>query len=356
MSSDLEKTLLRLLDAPGPSGFETAAAAVWREIASESGAEVWSDVHGNSYASNGVEDGPTVMLAGHVDEIGLMVHYIDDEGFLFVRGVGGWDPQVLVGQRVDVLAGEGLVAGVIGRRAIHLMASEDREKAVKLKELWVDIGAKDGDEARERVSIGDVGVIRSDTLRLGPACVAGRSIDDRAGAAVALEALRRVRKRGSAVRVVAVATAQEEISLRSGGGARTSSFDLDPKAAIVLDVTHATDHPHVDKKEYGDIRLGAGPVLNRGAVINARLLEGLVAAAEAAEIEIQWQAAPSATGTDADGIFTSRSGVATAVVSLPNRYMHSPNQLVDLEDLDGAAEIVAGYLAGLDADASFLPD
>ncbi len=354
MSSTLRTTLHRLLDAPGPSGFESAAATVWREIAGEFATEVWSDVHGNVYAALGSEGAPTVMLAGHVDEIGLMVHYIDDDGYLFVRAVGGWDPSVLVGQRIEVLAADGPIPGVVGRKAIHLMGQEDRDKAVKLKELWVDVGAADGDEARSRVSVGDVAVIRSDTLDLGEHVIAARSIDDRAGAAVALEALRRAGEKGVSVRPVAVATAQEEISLRSGGGARTSSYGLAPHAAIVIDVTHATDHPHMDKKEHGDVRLGAGPVLSRGAVINHRLLAVMSAAAERADISIQWQASPSSTGTDADSIFTSRTGVATAVVSLPNRYMHSPNQLVDLRDLDAAAELIAETLVGLDPDEAFV--
>ncbi|MDH3733643.1 MAG: M20/M25/M40 family metallo-hydrolase [Gemmatimonadota bacterium] len=353
MSTPLEDTLRRLLDAPGPSGFESPAAEVWRDLASGFAPHVWSDVHGNSYAAHADTGSPTVMLAGHVDEIGLMVHYIDDDGYLFVRGVGGWDAQVLVGQRIDVLASGGTLAGVIGRRAIHLMPLDEREKAVKLKELWVDIGAADGDDARSRVSIGDVAIIRSDTLDLGAGRLAGRSVDDRAGAAVALEALRRAGEKGVGARAVAVATAQEEISARSGGGARTSSFDLAPQAAIVIDVTHATDHPHIDKKEHGDVRLGGGPVLSRGAVINHKMLEGLASAAERAGVDVQWQAAPSYTGTDADGIFTTRSGVATAVVSLPNRYMHSPNQLIDLADLDAASELIAEYLVSLSPDEDF---
>ena len=353
MSTPLDDTLRRLLDAPGPSGFESPAATVWRDIASGFASHVWSDVHGNSYAALAEEGSPTVMLAGHVDEIGLMVHYIDDDGYLFVRGVGGWDPQVLVGQRVEIYGAEGTVVGVIGRRAIHLMASDEREKAVKLKELWIDIGARDADEARERVAIGDVGVIASSTLDLAGGRLAARSVDDRAGAAVALEALRRAGEKGAAARAVAVATTQEEISARSGGGARTSSFELSPQAAIVIDVTHATDHPHLDKKEHGDVRLGGGPVLSRGAVINPTVLAGLSAAADRAGIDVQWQAAPSTTGTDADSIFTNRSGIATAIVSLPNRYMHSPNQMIDNADLDAAAELIAEYLVSLSPDEDF---
>jgi len=355
MSTTLKDTLFRLLDAPGPSGFEVRAASVWRDVATEFAPHVWSDVHGNSFAALGEDGSPTVMLAGHVDEIGLMVHYVDDDGYLFVRGVGGWDPQVLVGQRIEVLGVNGPVPGVIGRRAIHLMEVQDRDKAVKLKDLWVDIGATDGEEARGRVAIGDVAVIRSDTFEFGAGRVAARSIDDRAGAAVALEALRRAAEKGVTARAVAVATAQEEISARSGGGARTSGFDLAPDVALVIDVTHATDHPSIDKKEHGDIRLGGGPVLSRGAVINDRVLDGIATTADRVGIPVQWQAVPSYTGTDADSIFTTRAGVATAIISLPNRYMHSPNQLVDLADLDAAAELIAEYLSSLGPDATFLP-
>jgi len=354
MRSTLEDTLHRLLAAPAPSGFETPATTVWSDIAREFAPHVWTDVHGSAFAALSEDGAPTVMLAGHVDEIGLMVHYIDDDGFLFVRGVGGWDPQVLVGQRVEILAAGGSITGVVGRRAIHLITTEERDKAVKLKELWIDIGATGGDDARGRVAIGDVAVIRSDTVALGEFGIAARSVDDRAGAAVVLEALRRVKDKGAKARAVAVATAQEEISVRSGGGARTSSYGLEPDVAIVIDVTHATDHPHVDKKEHGDVRLGAGPVLSRGAVINPVVLRGLVAASETAGIATQWQAAPSGTGTDADGIFTTRAGIATAVVSLPNRYMHSPNQLVDLRDLDAAAEMIAEFVAALDPEDDFV--
>ena len=221
-----------------------------------------------------------MMLAGHIDEIGLMVHHMDDQGFLYVKEVGGWDPQVLVGQRVEILAAGGAVPGVIGRRAIHLIERADREKAVKLKELWIDIGATSGEQARERVAVGDVALIRSDTLELGTDLVAARSIDDRIGAVVALEALRLVAEGEAAADVIAVATTQEEVGYASGGGARTSSFELAPDVAIVIDVTHATDHPTLDAKEHGEIKLGKGPGLSRGAVGNHVVFERLVETAK----------------------------------------------------------------------------
>lgn len=348
--------LTRLLDVPGPSGHEAAAAAEWRSEAERFSDRVWCDVHGSAFAEIGAGGSPTVMLAGHIDEIGLMIHHIDDSGYLYLQPVGGWDPQVLVGQRVDILGDRGPVTGVIGRAAPHLMEKEEREKAVKIKDLWIDIGARGDAEARSRVGIGDVAVIRSDTVRLGEGRLAARSVDDRVGAAVALEALRRAKQKGAMAHVVAVATTQEEIGARSGGGARTSSYEVDPAAAIVIDVTHATDHPQIDQKEHGDVKLGGGPVLSRGAVINPALYRKLVEAAESAGIPFQVLASPSASSTDADNIFTSRAGVATAIVSVPNRYMHSPNQMVDFADVERAAELVGECLARLPARATFLPE
>ena len=355
MDARLRDLLSRLLDARAPSGYETPAAAVWREEAEQFADRVWGDVQGNAFAEVTGDAGPTVMLAGHLDEIGLIVNHIDEQGFLWVKPIGGWDPNVLVGQRIDVLTRGGRVLGVVGRRAIHLLEREERDKAVKIKHLWIDIGARDGEEAKRFVRIGDAAVIRSDTIELGDEIVAARSIDDRIGALVALEALGRSRDRGCEARVVAVGTTQEEISYRSGGGASTSSYDVRPDAAIVIDVTHASDHPQTDPKEQGEVKLGLGPVLARGAAINDAVLDGLVETAEAAEIPYQLQAIPSSTGTDADNIYTTRAGVAAAVVSIPNRYMHSPNQLVNVRDVENAAELIAAWAASLTADSSFLP-
>ncbi|MCL7927084.1 MAG: M20/M25/M40 family metallo-hydrolase [marine benthic group bacterium] len=355
MPAEIRDSLLRLLNATGPSGFETAAAAVWREIAAGFADRVWGDVNGNSFAEIGSEKTPTVMLAGHIDEIGLMVHHVDDEGFLWVQSVGGWDPQVLVGQRVEILTEAGTVAGVVGRKAIHLIRRDDSDKAVKLKDLWIDIGAADGDEARSRVAIGDVATIASATLELSAGLVAARSIDNRVGAAVVLEALRLAKEQGCEAHVVAVATVQEEIGYVAGGGARTGAYGLDPQLGIVVDVTHATDHPSVDRKEHGDIRIGAGPVLGRGAAINPVIFERLRAAAREREMNLQIQALPAMTGTDADAVRMSRAGVAAGLVSVPNRYMHSPNQLVSIDDVQQSAELIAAFLSELEPDVELLP-
>ncbi|MFO7587130.1 MAG: M20/M25/M40 family metallo-hydrolase [Gemmatimonadota bacterium] len=355
MHADLRDILTRLLDAPGPSGAETAVAAAWRELAARFADRTWGDVNGNSFAEIGAGAGPTVMLAGHVDEIGLIVHHVDDEGFLWVQGVGGWDPQVLVGQRVEVLSEAGPVTGVVGRKAVHLIRKDDVDKAVKLKDLWVDIGASGGDEARRRVQVGDVAVIRSDTVDLGNGRLAARSIDDRAGAVVVLEALRRAKEAGCSVHVVAAATVQEEIGYVGGGGARTGAYGVRPDVGIVVDVTHATDHPSLDRKEHGDVRIGAGPVLGRGAAINPVVYRKLREAAGEEGIEVQVQALAAMTGTDADALRMSRAGVATGLVSVPNRYMHSPNQIVALDDVEGAAALIAAFLVRLDAGDAFLP-
>ena len=355
MNASMRDLIDRLLDARGPSGYEVAASTTWRDEAKEFADETWGDVHGNSFAAINPGAEPRVMLAGHIDEIGLMINHIDDDGFLWVRNVGGWDTQVLVGQRVEILAASGLVPGVVGRRAIHLIRGDEGDKAVKLKDLWIDIGVASSDEARSKVAIGDVAVIQSDTLDLSDDLVAARSIDDRVGAVVVLEALRRAAEKGCKAHVVAAATVQEEIGYVAGGGARTGSYGLDPSVGIVVDVTHATDHPSVDKKEHGDIRLGAGPVLARGAAINPVVHQRLADAATAAGIDVQPQAIPALTGTDADAIRMSRAGVATGLVSIPNRYMHSPNQLVSRRDVEQAAEIIAGFLAGLEAGDNFLP-
>lgn len=353
MDAETRDFLHRLLDAPGPSGYEGAAAAVWRSAAESFAARTWTDVHGNSFAEINPGADFTVMLAGHTDEIGLMVNHIDDEGYLWVVGVGGWDAQVLVGQRVDLLSADGVVPGVVGRRAIHMIRGDDRDKAVKMKDIWIDIGASSGEEAAKRVSIGDVAVIRSEPVSLGGDFLAARSIDNRVGAMVVLEALRRAKARGCSIRVVAVATVQEEIGYVAGGGARTGAFGLDPQAGIVVDVTHATDHPTIDKKEHGDVKMGRGPVLARGAAINRTVFAGLREAAAAEGIDVQLQAIPATTGTDADAMRMSRAGVAVGLVSVPNRYMHSPNQLVAVSDVDKSAELIAAYLSGLTGSEDF---
>jgi endoglucanase len=346
MLSDASLTFLTaLLDAPGPSGFETAPARRWRAEAEGFADAVHADVSGNSYATlrgDAGGDAAPLMLAGHIDEIGVMVLHIDEQGFLWFEPIGGWDQQVFVGQRVTLLGHAGPVAGVIGKPAIHLLEKEAREKASKVSELWIDIGAASRAEASARVRVGDAGVLGGSLERLPNDRLASRSLDNRIGAFVVLEALRRLAVERAAIPVTAVATAQEEIC-QTGGGARPSATALAPLAALVVDVTHATDTPGTEKKKHGDIALGGGPVLSRGSVLNARMFELLVETAEQEGIAYTVQAAARDTGTDADAIFSAHRGVATGLVSVPLRYMHTPNELVALADVERAAQLLAAF-------------
>ena len=351
MSNDIS-FLERLLDAPGPSGFEARPARVWRREA-ESFAESWADVVGNSYAAVRREARPLALLAGHIDEIGLQVTHADKSGLLYFGGIGGWDSQVLVGQRVRVLGAKGDVPGVIGRKAIHLMERKDREKAVMVKKLWIDVGAGSREQLKDLgVRVGDPAVLDSGMVRLAGDRVASRAIDNRVGAFIVLEALRLVAEQGGRAGVVAVATAQEEIGY-SGGGARTSAFDLAPDVAIVVDVTHATDVPEVDKSLVGEHELGGGPVLTRGSAAHPAVFEMLAETADAHDIPYSIQAAPLRTSTDADAIHLARGGVPTGLVSVPNRYMHSPSEMVATSDLFHVARLLAAFIARLDEGVDF---
>lgn len=354
MSHDIS-FLERLLDAPGPSGFEVRAARVWREEAQTFATDVHVDVSGNSFATVAGSGGKRVMLAGHIDEIGLQVTHVDKEGYLYVDGIGGWDPQVLVGQRVTILGRAGDVTGVVGKKAIHLMTPEDRTQASKIKNLWVDVGAASREEVVELgIRVGDPLVIAQPMARLAGDRIASRAIDNRIGAFVVLEALRLLADEQPFATTTAVATVQEEIG-HSGGGARTSAYQLEPDVALVVDVTFSTDVPDVEKKELGEHELGGGPVLSRGSASHNEVFEALASTAEQAGVPFTIQASPVATRTDADGIHLTRRGVPTAVVSVPNRYMHSPNEVVSVRDLFSTAELIAAFVRGLDEGTDFTP-
>jgi putative aminopeptidase FrvX len=344
--------LKRLLDTPAPSGFEGPAARVWREEASTFADKVTTDVAGNSMAEINPGGSPTIMLDGHIDEIGLIVQYIDDDGFVYPSPIGGWDCQVLVGQRIRFLGRGGDVLGVVGKKPIHLMKASDRETATKFTDIWVDIGASNRAEAEGRLSVGDPGVIDSKTMDFPNNRIVSRSIDDRIGAFVVLEALRRYAQNPGPARVVAAATTQEEIAWH-GGGALVCTNCINPTMAIVVDVTFATDHPSVEKKEIGDHRIGSGPVLSRGAVISPVVHELLRQAAERQGIKFSVHAAGRDTSTNADAIHISREGVATGLVSIPNRYMHSPNELVSLDDVDKTSTLLAEVCRGITAKTDF---
>ena len=346
--------LKSLLDTPGPSSFEAAPARIWRAEAEKLADSVQADVGGNSFATINAESRPRLMLAGHIDEIGIMVTHIDEEGYLSFDTIGGWDHQVFVGQRVLLIGRARQITGVVGKRAIHLMEKEDREKVSRVEDLWIDIGAQNRAEAQSRVRIGDPGVLAAGVLEFPNGRLVSRCIDNRIGAFVVLEALRLLATQRPQASVTAVATTREEIAA-TGGGARSSANRLEPDVAIVVDVTHATDYPGIEKRKHGDYRLGGGPALARGASVSEMVFEMLVEAAEAEQIPYSIEAASRDTHTDAEAIFNAHRGVATALVSVPNRYMHSPNEMVALEDLDRTARLLAAFARKLGPETSFVP-
>src|SRR4051794_32295976 len=344
----LPDTLHRLLTAAGPSGYEQAPAAVFREAASTF-AEVTHDSVGSTVARvPGSGSGRSVAIVGHIDEIGLIIHHIDDDGFLWFTGVGGWDPIILVGQRVTLATRSGPIPGVVGKKPIHLMREDDRKKVPLLKDLHIDIGVADGDEARRLVRVGDVAVIAGDPVEMPGNRFISRSMDNRLGCYVALETARLVAEAGGAPGdVYALAVTQEEITF---AGARTTAYSLQPDVAIAVDVTFATDQPGIDEKEIGRHRFGTGPVLTRGSTLDPRIFELLHDTAEAEGIPFSVAASARGTGTDADAIHVSRAGIPSGVVSVPLRYMHSPVEMVQLDDVDACARLIAAFAQRIPAD------
>lgn len=335
----------KLLRSAAPSGHEAPAAALWRDEASF--ASLSSDALGSSIARIG-DATPLLAVVGHIDEIGLTITHIDEKGFLYFAPIGGWDAQVLVAQRVEVRGRNGVVLGVVGRKPIHLLEPEARKRAAELKGLHIDIGAADREEASELVRIGDPVVIAGEPAPLAGNRLASRAMDNRLGAYVALEALRRVHERGTLRgSFAAIAAVQEEIGLY---GARTSAFEVRPDLAVAIDVTHATDAPGVDEKEVGSQPLGSGPSIGRGSTLSPQVFELLVEAAEEAGIEHTISASGRGTSTDADAIQMSRSGIPTGLVSIPLRYMHSPVELVDLDDVEATVELLAAFAERLGPD------
>jgi putative aminopeptidase FrvX len=348
----IPELLENLLTAVGPSGREADPARVWREYCGAFATEVGGDQMGSSFARvAGTSDGPTLTVVGHVDEIGLHVSHIDDEGYLRFGQVGGWDAMVLVGQRVRLITRDGPIAGVIGRKPIHLLGDEDRKKVPELKDLHIDIGAESGEETRKLVRIGDVAVIDVGPVQMPNGRVVSRALDNRVGCYVSAEVARLVAEAGGAPGdVVGLAVAQEETTL---AGARTTAFALDPDLSIAVDVTFATDQPGVELGPITKHPLGSGPVIGRGTAIHPRIFELLHETAEREEIPFTVESIGRTTGTDADAIFATRSGIPTALVSVPLRYMHSPVELVQVGDIDATAKLIAAFAQRLEPGMSF---
>ena len=352
MKKDSENFLRDLLNAPSPSGSEQSASAIFRDRVEGSADQVIPDVHGNTLAVLNPDAPFTFMLAGHIDEIGLMIKHIDDKGYIYVAQVGGMDTSILIGQRVRIMGAKGPVCGVIGRKAIHLIKPEDRKKPVEMEGLWVDIGAKDRKDAEKVVAIGDCMVIDVQYQRLRGDKVVARACDDKSGAFVVAEVVRALARRKLNISVIGVATVQEEVGLR---GATTSSYTVNPDAGIAVDVGFASDHPDMDPKERGEVKLGGGPNLHRGPNMNPALTAELVKTAEALKMPYQMTAEPRGTGTDANAMQLSRGGAATALVSIPNRYMHTPVEVISLRDLDQIVRLLVELLAKHPASRDYRP-
>jgi putative aminopeptidase FrvX len=340
-----------LLIAAGPSGHESDPARVWRDGCAEF-AEVGSDHLGSSFARvAGTARGPTLAVVGHIDEIGLHVTHIDDDGFLRFGEVGGWDPIVLISQRLRVLTRDGPITGVVGRKPIHLLKDEDRKKAPELKDLFIDVGARTGEEARGLVRIGDVAVIDAGPVELRGDLVVARALDNRVGCYIAAQAARLVAADGgSPGDVLALAVVQEETTF---AGSLTSAFGHRPDVAIAVDVTHATDQPGIELGQVTKHTVGSGPVLARGTSLHPRVFELLYEAGKNSGIPFTVESIGRSTGTDADAIHRTRTGIPTGVVSVPSRYMHSPVELVSLGDLDAAARLIAQFAKLLAPGTSF---
>jgi endoglucanase len=339
--------LTELLHARSPSGCEHEAQAVFDAHVKPHADTYEKDPLGNRLATLNPGGDPTLMLAGHMDELGLIITYINKEGFIYFDTIGGHDRTVISGRRVIINTANGPVKGVTGKRAIHLMDEADRKKVPEIHEIWIDIGARDKKEALERVSIGDTATYDHEFELIHGSIGAARAFDNKVGAYAVGEVIRRLAKQRKklAAKVVSVATTQEEIGVR---GATTAAYAARPHIAIAIDVGHATDHPDCDNRKYGETKLGAGPIICRGPNINPKVHDRLVKCARKHDIPHQFDADPRPTGTDARAIQMARAGVATGLISVPLRYMHTPSELVDLQDLEHCVDLLTAFALSLE--------
>ncbi len=337
--------LVELLEARSPSGFEDEARTVVAKYVKPKANAYEVDALGSCHATLGLNGSPTLMMAGHIDELGLIIIHVDDKGFLYFDVIGGHDRTMISGRRVSILTKKGEVKGVTGKRAIHLMSASDRRKVPELHQMWIDIGAKDKKEALSRVRIGDPAIYDHAFEPLHGSLAVARAFDDKTGAYAVNEAFLRLAKgRKPTAKVVAVSTSQEEIGVR---GATTSAYLADPDVALVVDVSHATDHPDADHRKYGAFTLGGGPILTRGANVHPAVFERLYDCAQKAKIPVQIEADPRPTGTDARAIQVARAGVPTGIIGIPLRYMHTPSEVIDLDDLENVVRLLVAFARSL---------
>ena len=345
----IPELLEALLRARGPSGYEAEAARVWRDAAAAYG-EVTTDVLGSSFVRVPGGEAPTLAVLGHIDEIGLIVTHIDEKGFLAVRRIGGFSAEVVVGQRVTLMTRTGDIRGVVARRKAKTHGDE-KPGVADIDDVDVDIGARDGDEARSLVRQGDPMVLDGDPFELPNRRLVSRALDNRVGSYVALEVARLVADAGSPRGdVVAGALTQEEIG---GFAARAAMTGLRPDVAIVFDVTATNDVPGSDPRDDGEHPLGSGPTILRGPTMNPGVIDLLVATAEEEGIPYTLEVAAHVSQTDADDIHNANVGIPTALVSIPLRYMHSPVEMVQLDDVEACARLTAAFARKLGPDSSF---
>ena len=339
--------LSELLHARSPSGYEAEAQAVFDRHVKPAADAYANDALGNRIATLNPKGDPVLMFAGHMDELGLIITYVNNHGYLYFDTIGGHDLSVISGRRVLIQTAAGTVKGVTGKRAIHLMDDEDRKKVPKKHEIWIDIGARSKKEALERIAIGDAATYDHELEMIHGSVGTARAFDNKVGAYVVGEALIRLsrERKKTAAKVVSVATTQEEIGVR---GATTSAYFVNPHIAIAVDVAHATDHPDCDNRKFGETKLGGGPIICRGANINPKVFTRLIAAAKRLGLPHQIEADPRPTGTDARAIQMGRGGVATGLVSIPLRYMHTPSEVVDLEDVERCVQLLVEFAKGLE--------
>ncbi|MCS7014905.1 MAG: M42 family metallopeptidase [Gemmatales bacterium] len=352
MEATSRQFLEQLLRTPSPSGYERPVQELVRQWASRYADAVTTDRHGNVIAVRNPNGQPRIMLAGHCDQIGLLVQYIDERGFLYLQPIGGWDMQILLGQAFTVWTANGPIPGVLSRKAPHLLTPEERKKVPEFHEVWLDIGVASREEAQQLVQLGDPVTIALELRPLRNGLLAAPGLDDKVGVWVVMETLRRLADEDVAAAIFCVSTVQEEIGLR---GATTSSYGIHPTVGIAVDVTHATDTPGNERRQIGDVALGKGPVLVRGPNVNPRVLERLEAAARSLSIPVQYRAHPRPTGTDANVIQLSREGVATGLIGIPNRYMHSPVEMVSLDDLDAASALLTAFCRSIAPNQDWTP-
>jgi endoglucanase len=346
--------LKSLLAAPGPSGYEGPVRAVWKEEATRFADSVSVDLHGNAIAALNSAGSPRIMLAGHMDELGFQIVHIDDEGYLSFDTVGGFDMAIVPGRKVRIHTAKGDVLGIIGKKPVHMMTPEDRRKVAEKHELWIDIGAKDGKETKKLVAIGDPVTYDANFELLRRGLAVSRAFDNKMGAFVVAETMRKVAadRRKLRASLYSVATVQEEVGLR---GAKTSTYGVDPLIGIALDVNFATDHPGMDKRRIGDQKVGGGPIISRGANINPVVFDELVKVATRKNIPYQISAEPGGTGTDANAMQLTRAGVATGLVGVALRYMHTPVEVLSLDDLEHTSELLKEFVLGVHDRTSFIP-